>query len=169
MILTFLSILSATIAELFAEKNNAMPNMFSQKLVVHPQDPCPITCISSHKSQKDARKESLLEFITSLNLIERFGLTPQTDDNVVVDEVDVSNRVDNQSPTNGGASHPCLWYVRDGYPLWPLLAPPFLQSLVIECSRKLSNTLCPSLVSLSINACLMLVRTLSDVACLREM
>jgi hypothetical protein len=36
MILTSLSILSAMIVELFAEKNNAMPKMFSQKLVAHP-------------------------------------------------------------------------------------------------------------------------------------
>jgi hypothetical protein len=124
MILMSLSILSATIAELFAEKNNAMPKMFFQKLVVHPRDPCPITCISSHNShEKDARKGSLLEFINSLNLIEQFGLTPQKDDNAVVDEVDGSNRVDNQSLTNGGASCPCLWYLHNVYPLGPSLAP----------------------------------------------
>jgi hypothetical protein len=124
MVLLSLSILSATIAELFAEKKNAMPKIFSQNLVVHPQDPCPITCISSHNIQKDVKKGSPLEFITSLNLVERFGLTPQTDTNAVFDEVDGRNRVDKQFPTNGGASRPCLWYICGGYPLWLLLAPP---------------------------------------------
>ncbi len=54
-----------------------------EKLVAHPQNPCHFTCILSNNIQKDARKGSLLEFITSLNLMEQFCLTPQTDDNAL--------------------------------------------------------------------------------------
>ncbi len=46
---------------------------------------------------------------------------------------------------------------------------PFLQSLVVECSCKLSNALHPLLVPLSITACSMLVCMVPNVACLREM
>ncbi len=57
-----------------------------------------------------------------------------------------------------------LWWVSSV----ALACPPFLQSLAVECSRKLSNALCPLLFPLSITACLMLVHTAYNATCLRE-